>query len=259
MKKVYFISWIILIFICFSCKKDNPSTEKNIDSTTTTSKSNSNNSNTMIDGEGNNYKTVTIGNQTWMAENLKVTKYNDGTVIPNVTDATAWSTLTTGAVCTYNNTTNADSIRTYGRLYNWYAVNTGKLCPTGWHVPSDVEWTPLQNYLVANGYNYDGSTTGNYIAKSMASTTGWLSYSQTGTIGNNPTNNNKSGFTALPGGFRYGYGTFSSIGYNGYWWSSTENSTGGATNRTLSYDGDDLYGSSYEDKVVGFSVRCLRD
>jgi hypothetical protein len=90
---------------------------------------------TMTDIDGNTYKTVTIGTQTWMAENLKVTKYNDGTAIPNVTDETAWSSLTTGAYCNYNN--DPSKVATYGRLYNWHAVNTGKLCPTGWHVAAE--------------------------------------------------------------------------------------------------------------------------
>ena len=212
----------------------------------------------MTDGESNSYKTVSIGTQTWMAENLKVTKYNDGTTIPNVTDATIWSNLTTGAVCTYNNTTNADSIRTYGRLYNWYAVNTGKLCPTGWHVPSDAEWTTLQTYLVANGYNYDGTTTDNKISKSMASTTGWYSSTNAGTIGNNPSTNNKSGFTALPGGARNFGGTFDKIGNYGLWWSSTEGSTSYAYLRYLHYNYNYL-NYSFNYKVSGFSVRCLRN
>ena len=211
----------------------------------------------MTDGESNSYKTVTIGTQTWMSENLKVTKYNDGTTIPNVTDSTIWSNLTTGAVCTYNNTTNADSIRTYGRLYNWYTVNTGKLCPTGWHVPSNNEWTTLENYLIANGYNYNGSTTSNEIAKSMASTTGWASDPTTGDIGNNPSTNNKSGFTALPGGFRFV--TFYDVGSNSFWWSSTEGRTNSAISRFLSYSSYDL-GYNYDSfKVFGLSVRCLRN
>jgi len=212
----------------------------------------------MTDGESNSYKTVSIGTQTWMAENLKVTKYNDGTTVPNVTDATIWSNLTTGAVCTYNNTTNAESIRTYGRLYNWYAVNTGKLCPTGWHVPSDAEWSTLDAYLNANGYDYDGSTTDNAIAKSMSSNTGWLSSTDAGTPGNNPSTNNKSGFSALPGGCRYGGGTFSFIGSYGYCWSSTEDLASYAYDRILYYSYGGLYYDG-DDKVDGFSVRCLRD
>jgi uncharacterized protein (TIGR02145 family) len=208
--------------------------------------------------DSNTYKTVAIGTQEWMAANLNTTKYNDGTIIPNVTDATMWSSLTTGAYCTYNNTPNADTIRTYGRLYNWYAVNTGKLCPTGWHVPSDAEWSTLDAYLNANGYDYDGSTTDDYIAKSMASTTGWASFSQTGDIGNNPSINNKSGFTALPGGYRLSGGTFDDFGNYGGWWSSTEYDTSLAGTRTLYY-GDYGLNDDYHYKVDGFSVRCLRD
>jgi len=213
----------------------------------------------MTDGESNSYKTVTIGTQTWMAENLKVTKYNDGTTIPNVTDNTTWGNLTTGAVCTYNNTTNADSIRTYGRLYNWYAIGTGKLCPTGWHVPSDVEWSTLGDYLNANGYDYDGSTTDLAIAKSMASNTGWLSSTIAGAPGNNPSTNNKSGFSALPGGGRDNSGAFYDIGYAGYWWSSTEDNPMFAVYRILSDGGSILSRFADNAKIRGLSIRCMRD
>ena len=209
------------------------------------------------DQNGNTVKTVQIGTQTWFAENLKTTTYNDGTTIPNVTDGTAWAALTTGAQCDYDNT--PANTTTYGKLYNWYAVNTGKLCPTGWHVPSDAEWTTLQTYLIANGYNYDGSTTGNYIAKSMASTTGWNSSTSTGAIGNTPSTNNKSGFTALPGGGRFSNGNFLNIGNFGFWWSSTEDDADLAYGRYLGYGGS-ILGSSYSyAKVSGFSVRCLRN
>ena len=211
----------------------------------------------VIDGENNNYKTVVIGKQIWMAENLKVTKYNDGTIIPHITENTAWDGLTTGAFCTYKNTTNADTIKTNGRLYNWYAVNTGKLCPTGWHVPSDAEWTTLSTYLIANGYNYDGSNTGNYFAKSMASTTGWNTNTSTGAIGNNPSTNNKSGFTALPGGNRGGDFAHG-IGTNGCWWSSTDDIINFAYYRALLNYSSSL--TNLNDlKHVGLSVRCLKN
>ncbi|GEM_PF-853591 len=212
---------------------------------------------TVTDVDGNVYHTVTIGTQTWMVENLKTTKYRDGTSIPNVTDATAWAALATPAYCWYNNDA-ATNKSTYGALYNWYAVNTAKLAPTGWHVPTDAEWTTLQNYLIANGYNYDGTTTGNKIAKSMAATTNWSSYTGTGTIGNDLTKNNSSGFTALPGGCRFSNGTFDTIGYYGYWWSSTEGGTTDAWFRYLYYGGGNLYGG-YDTKSYGFSVRCVRD
>ena len=208
------------------------------------------------DQDGNTVKTVQIGTQTWFAENLNVTTYNDGTAIPNVTDNTAWGNLTTGAYCNYNN--EASNAATYCRLYNWYAVNTGKLCPTGWHVPSSAEWTTLENYLIENGYNYDGTTTSDKIAKSMASTTGWSSSTTTGAIGNTPSTNNSSGFTALPGGYRHNDGTFYLVGNYGYWWSSTELNTSYAYYRTLTYNYSNL--NSYPSSLVsGFSVRCLKD
>ena len=113
---------------------------------------------TVKDADGNVYTTVKIGNQVWTVENLRTTKYNDGSAIPLVTDSAAWVNLTTPGYCYYNNTTNADSIKKYGALYNWYAVDTKKLAPAGWHVPTDAEWDTLQNYLIANGYNWDGTT-----------------------------------------------------------------------------------------------------
>lgn len=207
------------------------------------------------DYDGNNYTTVTIGTQVWMVENLKVTTYNDGIAIPNVTDNTAWANLTTGAYCNYNN--DAVNGTKYGKLYNWYAVNTGKLAPAGWHVPSDGEWTTLQTYLIANGYNYDATTTGNKIAKSLAATTDWSSSINTGAIGNDLTLNNSTGFSALPGGSRYYEGLFGSLGY-AYWWSSTEYDTDKARNRYLFYINTNLL-SYYYSKVLGYSVRCVKD
>ena len=213
---------------------------------------------TVTDIDGNTYKTVTIGTQTWMAENLKVTKYNDGIAIPNVTDNTAWGELTTGALCDYDNT--PSNSETYGKLYNWYAVNTGKLCPTGWHVPSDAEWTTLENYLIANFYNYDDTTTDNKIAKAMASSNGWESFSTEGAIGNNdyPEKQNASGFSALPGGTRNKNGNFNYVGNYGYWLSSTENFSNLAYYWVLDYDENYLFNYSSR-KVDGFSVRCVRD
>jgi uncharacterized protein (TIGR02145 family)/uncharacterized repeat protein (TIGR02543 family) len=211
------------------------------------------------DYDGNIYTEVTIGTQTWMVENLRTTNYNDGTSIPEVTDATEWSGLTTGGYCYYNNTANADSIKKFGALYNWYAVNTGKLAPAGWHVPDTTEWNTLQNYLIANGYNYDGTTTDNKIAKSMAATTDWSSSTTDGAIGNDLTKNNSSGFCALPGGYRYYIGTFLSQSYYGYLWSATEYDASHAWYRYLYYDGDYLYRYYYYNKSCGFSVRLVRD
>ena len=221
------------------------------------------------DGDNNNYPVVQIGTQFWMAENLKATKYNDGTAIPNVTDNTAWGALITGAYCDYNNTpSNSDN---YGRLYNWYVVdnnpttkvasNGGKnVCPTGWRAPHYLVWTTLETYMVANGYNYDGTTSGNKIAKSLAATTNWSSSTYIGTPGNTDYTiyRNKTGFTALPGGERNDYGTFRSIGDYGLWWSTTEYSS---TSSWVPYMGCydiSLYNGGGP-KVYGFSIRCSQE
>ena len=224
----------------------------------TSSNNNSNNSTTVTDADGNVYHTVTIGTQTWTVENLRTTKYNDGTAIPLVTDVTAWGNLTTPGYCWYNN--DASTYKTtYGALYNWYTVNTGKLAPAGWHVPTDAEWTTLQNYLIANGYNYDGTTTGNKIAKAMAAKTNWITDSaDIGAIGNNLTTNNSSGFSALPGGYRNNVGNFGYVGVDGDWWSASAGNASFAYYRYLYYLDDNL-GSSYGSKSCGFSVRLVRD
>ncbi|HUW93945.1 MAG TPA: fibrobacter succinogenes major paralogous domain-containing protein [Bacteroidales bacterium] len=219
----------------------------------------------VTDVDGNTYEAVKIGKQVWMSENLKTTKYNDGTAIPLVTDNTAWAALTTGAYSDYSNTP-ANST-TYGRLYNWYAVdnnaatkvasNGGKnVCPTGWHIPTDDEWTTLTDYLTNNGYGYEGS--GIDIAKSMAATSGWTEYGTLGTVGNDQASNNSSGFTALPSGSRLYNGTFLNVGYEDYWWSSTEYSVSNAYSRYM-YNYLSNVGRSYGDEQAGFSVRCLRD
>jgi len=146
----------------------------------------------------------------------------------------------------------------YGVLYNWPAALTA--CPEGWHLPRDAEWTQLEEYLIANGYNYDGTTTGNQIAKSMANYSGWNTSSTVGAVGNTdyPEYRNKSGFTALPGGCRYSNGTFGGIGSSGYWWSSTQYDTDSAWGRRLYFIRSSVTRvSNY--KESGFSVRCVRD
>lgn len=245
MKKRTLIYPFILIgcvlMLASSCKKDDD------------------NKNTIKDIDGNVYHSITIGTQVWMLENLKVTKYNDGTAIPLVTDATEWSLLTTPGFCWFNNDESANK-NSYGGLYNWYAVNTGKLAPTGWHVPTDAEWTVLENYLVVNGYNYDGTTTGNKYAKALASATGWTPDAGTGTAGNTdyPNYRNKSGFTALPGGYRHKAGWDDSIGVFGGWWSSTEPNAASAWMRGV-YNYEIYVERSNYEKQYGFFVRCLRD
>ncbi|MGC3978546.1 MAG: fibrobacter succinogenes major paralogous domain-containing protein [Paludibacteraceae bacterium] len=220
LSKIFFMMAMALPLLV-GCEKDKDDADDN-DNTTVI---NGITYGTMTDIDGNTYKTVKIGTQTWMAENLKTTKYNDGTAIPNVTNNDTWWSSTTGAYCWYNN--DISNKATYGALYNWYAVNTGKLAPKGWHVPTDAEWTTLENYLIANGYNYDGSLSGNKIAKALASTTsttGWSTSTEAGAIGNDLNKNNRSGFSALPGGSRYDDG-FDGAGKGGYWWSSTQTGT----------------------------------
>jgi len=204
--------------------------------------------------DGHVYKTVQIGNQTWMAENLAY--------LPSVSPSSSGSnTDPYYYVYDYQGANVAAAKQnanytTYGVLYNWPAAKAA--CPQGWHLPTDDEWTVLENYLIANGFNYDGTTTGNKIAKSMAATTNWETNSQTGAIGNNLSLNNKSGFSALPGGHRYKDGTFQSIGYFGFCWSYTESNTNNAWSRGLGCYGSDVY-RNYYNKELGLIVRCVRD
>jgi uncharacterized protein (TIGR02145 family) len=219
----------------------------------------------VTDADGNVYQTVKIGNQVWTVENLRTTKYNDGSAIPLDTSIVTWN-ATTPKYCFYNNTTNADSINNYGALYNWYVVNPTnleKVAPTGWHVPSDSEWIVLEKYLVLNGYNWDGITDtaqGNKIAKSLAAKADWHTNITTGTVGCDLTKNNMTGFSALPGGCRDNDGSFSGQRVSGSWWSVTEHSVSTAYGRDLSCVSGNLgrYGD-YGAKSCGFSVRLLRD
>ena len=193
------------------------------------------------DIDGNVYKTVKIGNQTWMTKNLKTSRFNDGTPIPLVTDGAAWAALTTPAYCWYNN----DSVsykNTYGALYNGYAVMTGKLCPMDWHVPTDEEWTKLIKYL--GGESYAGDRL------KETGTDYWVSPNTGAT--------NESGYTALPGGLRYHDGIFHDFGFSGYWWTSTEYSDTRAFFRYMDYEYSNVFGFN-NSKNIGFSVRCIRD
>jgi uncharacterized protein (TIGR02145 family) len=195
---------------------------------------------TNIDADGNVYHTITIGTQTWMVENLKTTKYNDGTTIPNITDGTAWSTLTTPAYCWYNNDfVNKD---TYGALYNWYTIKTGKLCPAGWHVPTNAEWDTLLTYLG-----------GESIAGDKLKETGTIHWTSPNTAANN-----SSGFTALPAGCRTYTGLFKDIGGVSNWWSSAEIDTERAWFRSIHYYGSYVdFNVNY--KNFSFSIRCVKD
>ncbi len=222
--------------------------------------------NEVIDIDGNVYQTVVIGTQTWMAENLKVTKYNDGIDIPNLIDNSAWNKMSTNpGYSFYNNeASNAD---TYGALYNWWVIETEKLCPTGWHVPSYHEWQTLANYLSNNGFKYDGSIDNekDKIGKSMASNQGWTYSNEIGSIGNSDYADyiNKSGFNGVPSGNRSYDGSFALINETAYWWTSTDYASLGAHSRRLNYDTEYLGGTGITtdgpDKRRGFSIRCVMD
>jgi uncharacterized protein (TIGR02145 family) len=211
----------------------------------------------LVDIDGNIYQTVKIGRQEWSAENLRVTKLNDGTPIPNVTATASWLGLYTPGYCWYNN--DIDNKEPYGALYNWFVVNTGKLAPAGWRVPTDADWTALENYLIANKYNYDYTTIDNKIAKSMASQSHWRTVVSEGKIGNDLMQNNASGFSGLPGGFRYYDGTFLNQSSHGVWWGATEDDlTSEIFVRMLYYGYEYLYRGRYIMRS-GFSVRLVRD
>lgn len=209
---------------------------------------------TVTDVEGNVYNYITIGTQTWMVENLKTTKYNDGASIPLVNDAPDWLNVLSPGYCFYNN--DEANKNKYGALYNWYTVNSGKLAPIGWHVPTDVEWTTLTSYLSNNGYGFGGS--GIDVAKSLSSTFGWNSSSTIGAVGKDQANNNSSGFTAQPGGNRMYNGYFNYLGSSGVWWSSTGFNTYNAWFRVVSYDNGDV-SRGYGGMQSGSSVRCIRN
>jgi uncharacterized protein (TIGR02145 family) len=159
---------------------------------------------TLTDGEGNVYKTVKIGSQYWTAENLRSTKYTDGSAIGN-------------SCMFYGNTTDAAAKKKWGALYNDAAIK-GKLAPAGWRVPTGADWDTLQRYLISHGYNYDGTTKDDKTAKAMAATTDWDTTSEIGGIGNDLSLNNASGFSALPAGWRFWDNKFEKQKTGAYWW-----------------------------------------
>jgi uncharacterized protein (TIGR02145 family) len=192
---------------------------------------------TVSDIDNNVYKTITIGTQTWMAENLKTTKFNDGTDVFFALVDKDWADSAFKAYCWYNN----DSI-VYGAIYNWAAVNSDKLCPTGWHVPSDAEWTTLTTFI-------GGETTA--AGKLMeAGNVHWQTPNSSLT--------NETGFTALPGGYRNYNAVFSNIKRYGYWWSSTESSTPNAYCRFIYFSFANMTRTN-TNKMSGLSVRCVMD
>jgi uncharacterized protein (TIGR02145 family) len=194
----------------------------------------------VTDIDGNNYKTIEIGNQIWMAENLKVTKFNDSTPITYQNNNLSWNRDTTAAYCNYNGATTSNE---YGSLYNWYAVNTGNLCPKGFHVSSESDWEELNLYL------------NDSMAALKLKETGWDHWAY---AVNSATATNSSNFTALPGGERTVLGLYDSQGLYGWWWSSTETTIHGAKAIKMNYIDSALIFESLS-KTYGFSVRCVKD
>lgn len=191
----------------------------------------------VTDADNNVYKTIVIGTQTWMAENLKTTRYNDGEAIQFLPDYGRWIDSSNFGYCWFNN----DSV-VYGAIYNWGVVNSGKLCPAGWHVPSDGEWETLATTLggdsVAGGILME-SGNGHWITPNRSLT-------------------NETGFTALPGGYRNLSADYGDIKYYGYWWTATEYSAVYADCRLIYYGFKNLT-STNSKKMSGFSVRCVQD
>jgi uncharacterized protein (TIGR02145 family) len=194
--------------------------------------------------EPTEFDSVKIGNQIWMKENLDVDRFRNGDTISEIKSESEWQKAGENkqpAWCYYENDSANGKI--FGKLYNWYAVNDARgLAPKGWHIPSDEEWTTLTDYLGG-----DDATGGKMKS---TGTQYWNSPNKGAT--------NESGFSGLPGGFRYDDGGFFYIGSYGYWWGSSEGITGSAWYRNLYFDGSDVYRYYYV-KDYGFSVRCLRD
>lgn len=201
--------------------------------------------NTVTDVDGNIYSIVEIGSQTWFAENLRTSHYNDNTPIPMVSEATEWSSLTTGAYSWFDNDSASHEIP-YGKLYNWYTVTSEKLCPAGWHVPVESEWLQLADYLGGTG-----------VAGGKLKATGTLEDGTGLWEAPNTGATNETGFSALPGGRRYGNGAFEQKGSKSSWWSSqdvsgysffwsTGNSNGNLSGNSQSFNN-------------GMSVRCVKD
>lgn len=202
----------------------------------------------VSDADGNKYQTVQIGDQLWMAENLKATRLNDGTPIEMVTGYEEWAELETPAYCWYNN--DSAHREDYGALYNWFVVETDRLCPEGWHVPSDEEWNRMVSVIA--------DRTGAGGALKESGTSRWRSPNDGAT--------NETGFSALPGGYRSYLGTFNLLRASGYWWSSTEASWYSASGiepsrvifRSVQHDNAALT-RHISEKTNGFSVRCVKD
>jgi len=245
--KVHFSTYLRICFYCFlicyfndSCKKDSNNSNSE------------NSSETVTDIDGNIYHTIKIGSQIWLVENLQVVHYRNGDPVLNVTGDSNWITCDTGAYCNYDN--NLSYVKSYGRLYNWFAVNDPRiLSPLGWHIPTDNEWKQLEIYLgltqeQADGHGYRGTIEGGKLKE--AGTEHWI-YPNSGA-------SNSYGFTGLPGGYRTS--EFKILSVEGLWWTSSKTDYDEGIFRGLSCN-DARIGRGYyfQDKTLGLSVRCVKD
>ena len=210
----------------------------------------------VYDIDGNGYDTVVIGTQVWLKQNLRTTHYRNGDSLENETNGSKWTNKTVGIYCYYNNLTSGAD--TFGCLYNHYAVQDSRnICPEGWHIPSIAEWDSLVSFLENNNYGFNGG--GEDIAKSLATSYGWVSENTTsGTVGHYQELNNLSGFSAPPSGQRVGFGVFGEKGKRSVYWSSNLYYTYAAYYVSLNYN------YSYVSKNTtqffsGFCIRCIKD
>lgn len=252
--RLLLLNCTFLLSLFFSCKPENEESHGSIFNPKLTY-------GTLSDIDGNTYRTIKIGTQTWMAENLRVTRYSNGDVIPYITNDFYSKS---GALCTYNNTTNTDTITKFGRLYNWYTVtDSRKISPNGWHVPTSAEWNVLKEYLrTFYGIGDDYTISNNLVYKSLASTVYWeIDSNHNGGVGDNLSTNNESGFSALPSGYftvSSGTNNFAEIGKSCWWWSATEYDQIDAANFSLSFNNKVIEYDSLN-KIFGYSVRLIKD
>jgi uncharacterized protein (TIGR02145 family) len=238
--KYLIISFILVPFFIYSCEKeaDDPS-----------------------DADGNVYKTVTLGTQVWMAENLKTTKYSNGDLISTTDPATKDIRDEVNPKYQWASAGQENIVADYGRLYTWSVVTDSRnVCPTGWHVPTDAEWVTLNDFLVESGYGIENDK--NSIAKAMADKSFWHTVPEEGSIYSDQSNN-RSGFSAVPNGDRYDYKDFAGYGYFCSWWTTTETGAGYESN-TVFYRGiystqSTLLRLSSNKDAIAFGVRCLKD
>jgi uncharacterized protein (TIGR02145 family) len=231
------LSVILTMFLILSCERD-----VKIPSVT--------------DIDGNVYNTIVIGTQTWIKENLKTTRYLNGDIIGTTTPATKDVSTEFYPKYQWAYNGNENSVAGYGRLYTGYAAQDSRnLCPAGWHIPSDAEWTTLTDYLTNNGYGTGEG--GIHLAKSLAAEKGWDTYNQPGNVGYDQTSNNSSGFTGNPEGIRTELG-FSEIGYSGNWWAVSQFDNQYADCIILLSSYFDVLRNS-RSKALGCSVRCIKD